>query len=110
MGTMVSDLYTNTSTGRITTPMADPSAQMPTPSILIAPIARGNEELPLDGANDTIQLLVFSCLYNKRILLTAVKTSSGQKSAKSELNFGCLGRFDITFEVIYVSHFFQKAQ
>lgn len=59
MGTMASDLHTKTSDGSITTPMADTSSQMPTLLILIAPIARGNVELPNNGANDTVQLLVF---------------------------------------------------
>ncbi len=76
MGTMVSDLHTNTSTGSITTPMADNLSQMPTPSILIAPIARGHEELPLDVANNTIQLLVFFLfmfLFNKAMITTTLQ-------------------------------------
>lgn len=39
---------------------------MPTPSILIAPIARGDVELPNDDANDTVPLFV---LFSSKLLL-----------------------------------------
>ncbi len=59
MGTTASDIHTNISTGTITTCMPDTPSQMPTPSIWIAPIAGGNVELPNNGTNDTMLLLVF---------------------------------------------------